>query len=400
MSAVLLAAADMPGEPDLVSALSASRSRVIRRCVDAVDLLGAAATGGADIAMVSAALPRLSADVISRLYAEGIRVIGLFASDQDGGAEPLLRLGVNEVVGLRLGDVAEAVLAVDRQQTSLVRVVEQQPATRGRLVAVWGPYGSQGRTTSAVALADEFSRRGLSAMLVDADPFGGSVGSHLGMLDESSGLIAACRRADQGVLDLAGLARSARSLSRELRVLTGIDALDRWTHVRPTALSRVLRLSREAVDVAIVDAGFCLDDAIDTTRGRAAATTACLSEADVVVAVVSADHVSIGRFAAAWPVLQEIAPDRPIQVVVNRVRARAVGRDVAGQIDEALRRLCGISQAHLIPEDSETCDLAIRDGRTIGEVAPRSPIRAAFAALADRIAPVQEPLPTVRESAA
>ena len=120
----------------------------------------------------------------------------------------------------------------------------------------------------------------------------------------------------------------------------------------------------------------------------------------MVVAVVSADHVGIGRFAAAWPVLQEIAPDRPIQVVVNRVRARAVGRDVAGQIDEALRRLCGISQAHLIPDDSETCDLAIRDGRTIGEVAPRSPIRAAFTALADRLAPVQEPMPTVRESAA
>jgi len=400
MNAVLLAAADIPAEPELVSALSASRSLIVRRCVDAVDLLGAAATGGADIAIVSSALPRLSADVVRRLHAADLRVIGVHGVDDLLSRESLERLGVTEVVSVRLGDVTAAIEAVHQHQSRQIRLPKAQPTPHGRVVAVWGPYGSPGRTTTTVALADEYARRGTSVMLIDADPFGGAVGSHLGMLDESSGLIAACRRADQGTLDLAGLARSARSLSRELRVLTGIDAPDRWTHVRPAALERVLRLAREAVDVTVVDAGFSLDEGTDAFGCRSAATSTTIVEADEVVAVVAADHVGIGRLAAVWPALQELASDRPVHVVVNRVRSRAVGRDVTGQIDEALRRLCGITETVLVVDDPETCDTAIRDGRTIGEVAPRSPLRVAFASLADRLAVVGAPHIVVREPAA
>jgi MinD-like ATPase involved in chromosome partitioning or flagellar assembly len=119
-----------------------------------------------------------------------------------------------------------------------------------------------------------------------------------------------------------------------------------------------------------------------------------------VIAVVAADHVGIGRFAAAWPNLQELASERPLHVLVNRVRSRAVGRDVVGQIDEALRRLCGVTATVLADDDPETCDTAIRDGRTIGEVAPRSPLRVAFASLADRLAVVGAPHIVVREPAA
>ena len=87
---------------------------------------------------------------------------------------------------------------------------------------MWGPYGSPGRTTVSVGIADELTRAGATTVLVDADPYGGAVGLHLGMLEESSGLVAACRRAEQGLLDLPGLARSARSLGGGLRVITGV----------------------------------------------------------------------------------------------------------------------------------------------------------------------------------
>jgi Flp pilus assembly CpaE family ATPase len=119
-----------------------------------------------------------------------------------------------------------------------------------------------------------------------------------------------------------------------------------------------------------------------------------------VIAVVAADHVGIGRFAAAWPNLQELASERPLHVLVNRVRSRAVGRDVVGQIDEALRRLCGVTATVLVDDDPELCDLAIRDGRTIAELAPRSALRVAFASLADRLALAEAPQRAVRESAA
>ena len=51
-------------------------------------------------------------------------------------------------------------------------------------------------------------------------------------------------------------------------------------------------------------------------------------------------------------------------------------------------------------DDPETCDAAIRDGRTIAELAPRSALRVAFASLADRLAGVGAPQIVVQEPAA
>ena len=76
---VLLAAPDLPQEPELVSRLTRSGAPVtiVRRCVDSVDLLGAAASGNARAAVVSAGLPRLTRDTVSRLAAAQVRVIGV-----------------------------------------------------------------------------------------------------------------------------------------------------------------------------------------------------------------------------------------------------------------------------------------------------------------------------------
>ena len=59
-----------------------------------------------------------------------------------------------------------------------------------------------------------------------------------------------------------------------------------------------------------------------------------------------------------------------------------------------------ITEAVLADDDPELCDLAIRDGRTIAELAPRSALRVAFASLADRLAPAEVTQRVARESAA
>jgi hypothetical protein len=103
---------------------------------------------------------------------------------------------------------------------------------RGRVVAVWGPAGAPGRTTVAIGVADEAARLGVSTLLVDADPYGGTVAPALGLLDETAGLALASRDAAAGRLDPVRLAQRSRQLRPRLRVLTGLPRADRWRELR------------------------------------------------------------------------------------------------------------------------------------------------------------------------
>ena len=88
---------------------------------------------------------------------------------------------------------------------------------RGRVVAVWGPAGAPGRTTVAIGVADEAARLGVSTMLADADPYGGTVAHAVGLLDETAGLALASRDAVAGRLDTVRLAQRSRQLRPRLR---------------------------------------------------------------------------------------------------------------------------------------------------------------------------------------
>src|SRR4029450_11154857 len=90
------------------------------------------------------------------------------------------------------------------RQASGPAEAEPQPGD-GRMVAVWGPTGAPGRTTVAATLAGQLAVVGHEALLVDADTYGASVAQALGMLDESAGIAAAARAANQGALDVRRL---------------------------------------------------------------------------------------------------------------------------------------------------------------------------------------------------
>ena len=120
---------------------------------------------------------------------------------------------------------------------------------RGRVLAVWGPTGAPGRTSVAIAVADEAARLGVSTLLADADPYGGIDAQTLGLLDESAGFALACREASAGRLDTAQLALQSRQLRPGLRVLTGIARADRWPELRPAAVQAVFARARHLLGV-------------------------------------------------------------------------------------------------------------------------------------------------------
>lgn len=393
---ILLAVPDLAQETDLVAHLTRPGSplSVARRCVDAVDLLGAAAAGTASVAVVGAGLPRLTRDTVARMAAGHVRVIGVALMGDQVGARRLEALDI-PVVAIPGDDMEAAVGALvamadeprasgwaySRTDDGVSGLGAAPPGSApGQLLAVWGPTGAPGRTTVAVALADEVARSGVPALLVDADTYGGAVATHLGLLDDVSGIVVACRQADAGALDPSGLAGAARTVDGHLRVLTGIPQPSRWPELRPAALTRLWDACREISGVTVVDTGFGLErdeEMLHDTRSprRHAATLTALSSADAVVAVGAADPVSMERLVTGLEDLRRVVPQTPLRVVITRVRRSVLGRDPEGQVREALRRHAGIEEVTCIPDDPGAFDACLREGRTLAEVAPRCAAR-------------------------
>jgi MinD-like ATPase involved in chromosome partitioning or flagellar assembly len=380
---------------------------VLKRCVDVDDLLAAASAGQAAVAVVGLDAPGLDRAAVDHLRRHGVRPVAVLPGGAaDAGRLHAARIGVHACVDEdELAALPDVVLAGDPEvpPASLDgRVVpppggptdrrteaggEQASGARpGRVVAVWGPAGAPGRTTVAAGLAAEVARRGRRTVLVDADPYGGTVAQHLGILDEVSGLLSAARLAAAGRL-ADRFASVQRGLDERLSVVTGLPRADRYVEVRGGTVELLLDLARAEGEV-VVDTGFSLEEEAvpDYGRpGRNRMTLAALRSADLVVVVGAADPVGLSRLARALMELREGVGARPLHVVVNRMRP-TLGwgeREIAGMV-EGFARPAGI---HFLPDDRATADRALVAGRALAEVGD-SPLGRAVAALADAVVPV------------
>ncbi|MGH8777368.1 MAG: AAA family ATPase [Jiangellaceae bacterium] len=408
---VLTAVTGAAWESTLVAALErGSDLSVVRRCVDVADLLAAAAAGHGRAVLLAADLRRLDREVLGRLAAGGIAVVGVAPAGDDDAERRLRQLGITHVVAADAAadEVARAVhSAVDGvsraddapdvgDHLAAVESLPEPVPDPGQLVAVWGPAGGPGRTTIAVNLAAESALLGKATLLADADTYGGAVAQLLGLLDEAPGLAAATRAANNGQLDLISLVRFARQVTPRLRVLTGITRTDRWPELRPASLEVVWSLARALAEVTVVDCGFSLEQdeelSFDTAAPRRnGATLTTLAQADVVIAVGSADPVGLQRFVRTLPELREMTPTADLRVVVNRLRASVVGADPEGQVRAVLHRYAGVQRVSFVPDDPPAVDAAIMRGQMLAEAAANSRARQALATLAADLAGV--PLP-------
>jgi len=414
---VLTAVTGARWETDLVSALEHSPIplSVVRRCVDLPDLLAAAHSGQARAVVLSADLRRLDRDAVTRLKATGVAVIGVVTPGDLPATERLNHLGVHQVVP---ADASPEMLAAavetaledpepglaDPRQMFADPLADIPPMTArdafpglgggdvgtGKLIAVWGPTGAPGRTTLAVNLATELAELHVGTLLADADVYGGVVAQALGLLEEAPGLAAACRSANNGVLDQVALTRHTRQLSPDLLVLTGIVRPDRWTELRASALEIVWTAVRTLAPVTVVDLGFCLEADEEITFDTAAprrngATLVTLEQADTIVAVGSADPIGLQRLVRGLAQLHDTLPDVTPVVVVNGVRRAPVGGSPEKQIRTALLRHAGVENPVLIPYDRAALDSSLAQGRALAEVAPNSLTRKAIRDLAAQL---------------
>ncbi|ODT42517.1 MAG: hypothetical protein ABS62_03315 [Microbacterium sp. SCN 70-200] len=256
------------------------------------------------------------------------------------------------------------------------------PATRGRVIAVWGAAGAPGRTTMAIELACELARDGRRVALVDADAHAPSLAMATGLADEGPGFAAACRQAERGTLTTAELTRIAVRLG-PVDVLTGINRPSRWPELGQARVASALERCRDWADDIVVDVAAPLErdeEIVSDLEGprRNAATLAALASADLVVAVVAADPVGVSRFVRAHPDLRAVIGATPVRILVNKTRTSTLGLDARGQVRRTLERYAGARDMWFAPWDAKAADAATLAAQPVAHVAGRSPLAAAI----------------------
>lgn len=428
MTLSILTAADGAGwEAALLAGAGAAGIAVSRRCVDVVELLAVASSGQARAVLVDAQLRRLDPEVVDRLHAVGLAVVGVTVDGSQAEIDRLSSCGIGRSVPsdasvATIRAVLDQALEERRgtdpaadQRAFAVPAPAAAPASAapaaadpadpadfadlaegsaervsGKVVAVWGPTGAPGRTTVAANLAVELGQLGASSLLIDLDVYGGVLGNVFGLLDDSPGLVAACRQAQGHRLDPTGLAALCWQLSPTTRVLTGISRPDRWPELRPSAVAAVLEVARAVFDYTVLDLGFAVDSdeelSYDTVAPRRnGATLAALAAADLVLVIGSAEPTGMQRLVRGLAELRDLKLAAPNWVVLNRVRDGVIAGATNTELTDALRRFTGRPAAALLPYDLDGLDRALRDGRTLSESAPQSPLRHALVELASAI---------------
>jgi Flp pilus assembly CpaE family ATPase len=399
MITVLLAAPDLASETELVALAPGLGLRIGRRCVDAVDLLAAAAADRVSPVVVSAGLPRLTRDIVDRIATgRSGGMVGLAGTPSERDA--LQGMGISDVV-MATAPVAETISGL---RALLDRTAEdpaahqagvwptgvwpgpQEPAAAaGRLVAVWGPTGAPGRTTVAIGLAEALEHQGLRVGLADADTYGPSVAMALGLVEDASGLVIACRQADTTSLSVETLLPLCHRVRRDWHVLGGVGRPERWADLRTSALDRVWATCRSAFDVTVVDVGFCLetDGGGAWSHRRNAAAISAVTTADDVLAVADASALGAARLISSWAELMSAAPSARRLIIQNRAGGRGHARRTGW--GEALIDVGIVDPVRSLPLDVRAVDRCWARGRSLGEGARRSSLRRALGDLAGHL---------------
>lgn len=217
------------------------------------------------------------------------------------------------------------------------------------VVAVWGPVGAPGVTTTAISVSSVCAQSGLSTLLCDVDTRGSSIAIALGVIDETPGFAAACRLAGRNELTAAEIGRITNTVERDgvrFSVLTGVPRASRWAEVGKEKVRSVVDHVKGIYDVVIIDVGFGIEENewIDDAPQRDGAAREILRRADSVIAVGTSDAVGVSRIIRGLDEIRDLCESPTL--VLNRV-SPGTGADAA----DAIQRFSDHIVRSVIPAD-------------------------------------------------
>lgn len=367
---LVLALTGLHAEGDVVRSLTGAHApaRISRRVTDVVGLLAACGAGLADGALVAARFPGLDAGVLQRLRDAGVMCWGIVDPEDDDGHQLLRDRGLPvAVVG---GDVASAMRALIEERAG---TPNSPGATAGSLIVVTGPAGAPGRSTVALNVAAECPE----ALLVDADPSAPSLAFQLDLDPAATGILAASRAAQLGVLTPPALLAASQAAGDGLHVVTGVAAPARVGELDGVRGSALWQAATGTGLPVIVDAG-----AFPSPQAPALLAGA-LAAAGVVVVVADPSALGIRRLVSGYADLAS-QTSAPIILVWNRLvagRSATLGRRPLERL-RPVHEALGAAAVTGLPWDPHAAAALDGHGGSLGTRAPKSVLRAAIRGLA------------------
>ena len=135
----------------------------------------------------------------------------------------------------------------------------------------------------------------------------------------------------------------------------------------------------------------CLNEDGSRDRARERLYVGMSRATDELVVVGGGDAVGVARLVRSLPEARELAPQARCRVIVNKVRAAAIGLAPERAVHETLRRLAQVTPEACWPFDGRAADVALLEGRPLVDVAGRSRLRRRVQELAVALAPAEAP---------
>jgi MinD-like ATPase involved in chromosome partitioning or flagellar assembly len=357
---------------------------LVLRCVDRVEVLAAIRAGNLD-AIVSIGAPGwLDRQTAEEAATAGIQLIGL--ADNALEDERLEQLGAMVLdAGVSGHDIIEACRTA-REPVAPRPVAEDGAGPGGKLIAVWGPKGSPGRTTIAIELACELAAGGAETLLVDADSYGGDILQLLGIVEELPTVLwAATVAAKESLNKTEFLSNARRASPTGPIVLPGLPRSDLWAEISDFGWRELLRFCHTSFPYTVCDVGFCLEgDSLfpysPPGGGRNRMARSTLTAADKVIAVCRADPIGLKNFIWSFGELDGIVDPEAVAIVVNRLHP-SDRREVA----DILHRHLGRRPVAMVPDKPQDFARAVASGSSVVEERPHSDIRTAIRDVAARV---------------
>lgn len=310
---------------------------VARRCSDLAEILGAAAAALANLAIIDADLPGLDFTAVTRLREMGIAVAVV------AGKRPVDEVRALGEVEILSANPAEIIAKLKSAPAPSRPTAPQAPEVQGsgKIVAVWGPHGSHGRSV----IARDLTAIGSDVLLIDADTRAPAL-SQLAGLAESSAIVALARQVEHGKPVAEALTKALQQPSWGGKFLAGLNTGARWRELPRPVLDRIWEPLRACAPYCIVD----LAGGWEKSSGqldRYAAANSIADTADVVLHVAAATPVGVRRLLEH---LDTVSVSTPYQIIVlNRYIPGALGPDLSAQLRTVFD---GIEYPiYLLPED-------------------------------------------------
>lgn len=384
-------------ESSWIAELTGRGFTVIRRCVEATDVLAAATIEDQAAIVVDVDTPRLSADIVAALPGWNRRRIVAIAADDDAlhrarswGLTSLVHGLSADLVDRVIGHLHMGEKGEERAPSgSTLSPASDERGVHGAITVVYGATGAPGRSTVALGLAESWAHAGERVCLIDADTIGPSLALLVGMTEDVSGLLVASRYADQGALDVRSLATACRRLKERLWLMSGIGSADRWHQLRPHTLERIVSVCSQSFDRVVIDTNPLLsapevDDALaGGIPPRDGAVRSVLRHSHAVVVVTQPEAVSVVRMTADLPHVVKAVEHSHITVLANRAPRR--DSNARSRVQEVLAE-AGLSvPVHTVPDDTSihTCR---KSGSLLSENTATGRVRKSFAKIRDSLA--------------